>query len=589
MITKGQKINERYEIIKSIGEGGMANVYLAHDLILDRDVAIKVLRGDLAGDEKFVRRFQREALASSSLSHPNIVEMYDVGEDNGNYYIVMEYIDGKTLKQLIKKRGALTVSECIDIMLQLTDGIDHAHASYIIHRDLKPQNIMIQDNGEIKITDFGIAMALNSTQLTQTNSVMGSVHYLPPEQASGKGATVKSDVYSMGILFYELLTGSLPFKGENAVEIAFKHIKNDIPSIREQNSSIPQSIENIVLKSTAKNPKNRYNSAKEMHDDLLTALNPDRINEPRIGFSYPEHEGELSKDDILNPETENKKNKKELVDEDFSDTSKSSVVLWVLSGIFIVIILALVGVFLIYPSVAKVPDVVIPNVSKMTVIEAEQTLKKLGFEVATKIEYVGDEEIEKGLVVKTSPSIGRTVKEGTEIILYESTGKVAYVIENYVGKNYIEVKTILENNYGLNVVIEKMEVTDDKEHDSQEILKQDLEVGTEVAKGTNITLYIPDVIVEYPDFTDGTWTENDIQEFCKQYEINVEFKHVARAGYQEGEIISQSRPKETTVVKGVTITITVATAIPEEETKTEDTNKEENNNPSDTNSEETNE
>ena len=176
MITKGQKINERYEIIKSIGEGGMANVYLAHDLILDRDVAIKVLRGDLAGDEKFVRRFQREALASSSLSHPNIVEMYDVGEDNGNYYIVMEYIDGKTLKQLIKKRGALTVSECIDIMLQLTDGIDHAHASYIIHRDLKPQNIMIQDNGEIKITDFGIAMALNSTQLTQTNSVMGSVH-----------------------------------------------------------------------------------------------------------------------------------------------------------------------------------------------------------------------------------------------------------------------------------------------------------------------------------------------------------------------------------------------------------------------------
>ena len=225
MITKGQKINDRYEIIKSIGEGGMANVYLARDVILDRRVAIKILRGDLANDEKFIRRFQREALSASSLSHPNIVEMYDVGEDNGNYYIVMEYVEGKTLKQYLKKRanGRLTVSEAVDIMLQLTDGIAHAHDSYIIHRDLKPQNIMIQDDGKIKITDFGIAMALNSTQLTQTNSVMGSVHYLPPEQATGKGSTIKCDIYSMGILFYELLTGTLPFKGDNAVEIALKH------------------------------------------------------------------------------------------------------------------------------------------------------------------------------------------------------------------------------------------------------------------------------------------------------------------------------------------------------------------------------
>ena len=226
MVTKGQKINDRYEIIKSIGEGGMANVYLAYDTILDRNVAIKVLRGDLANDEKFVRRFQREALSASSLSHPNIVAMYDVGEDNGLYYIVMEYVEGKTLKQLLKKRGSLTLSEAIDIMLQLTDGMAHAHDSYIVHRDLKPQNIMIQDDGQIKITDFGIAMALNSTQLTQTNSVMGSVHYLPPEQAAGKGTTIKSDIYSMGIVMYELLTGELPFKGDNAVEIALKHANN---------------------------------------------------------------------------------------------------------------------------------------------------------------------------------------------------------------------------------------------------------------------------------------------------------------------------------------------------------------------------
>ena len=235
-------INERYEIIKSIGEGGMANVYLANDTFLDRKVAVKVLRGDLSTDEKFIRRFQREAYAASALSHPNIVEMYDVGEDNGTYFIVMEYIEGRTLKQLLKKRGSLTSPEVVDIMLQLTDGIAHAHDMYIIHRDLKPQNIMISDDGKIKITDFGIAMAMNSTQVTQTNSVMGSVHYLPPEQASGKGSTIKSDIYSMGIMLFELLTGKLPFKGENAVEIALKHMKDDIPSVRKINSNIPQSL-----------------------------------------------------------------------------------------------------------------------------------------------------------------------------------------------------------------------------------------------------------------------------------------------------------------------------------------------------------
>ena len=566
MITKGQKINDRYEIIKSIGEGGMANVYLAHDVILDRDVAIKVLRGDLSGDDKFVRRFQREALAASSLSHPNIVEMYDVGEDNGTYYIVMEYINGKTLKQLIKKRGALSLAECIDIMLQLTDGVDHAHASYIIHRDLKPQNIMIEDSGAIKITDFGIAMALNNTQLTQTNSVMGSVHYLPPEQASGKGATVKSDIYSMGIMLFELLTGTLPFKGDNAVEIAFKQIKDDIPSVREINPAIPQSVENIVLKATAKNPKNRYSSAKEMHDDLLTALNPERENEPRIGFSYPEHEGDVDKKSLMQEGKVNEK--QELLDDD-EEISKTNVVLWVLSGIFVFIIIALIGIFLIYPKLAEVPNVVIPDVKKMTVVEAEKALHKQGFEVAKEIQYIGDDEIEKGLVVKTSPSIGREVKKGETIILYESTGKTAYTIENYIGKNVDAVEAILKNNYGLNVVIEKMEVDKNKEYGEREIVKQDIEVGTEVAKGTNITLYIPDKILEYPNFTDDTWTKEDIKAFAKKYDITIDFKYKSKAGYQEGAIISQSRANGTPVTSGVTVTIYVATAYTADDTTTE--------------------
>ena len=250
MINKGQKIADRYQIIKTIGEGGMANVYLANDTILDRNVAVKVLRGDLADDEKFVRRFQREAISASSLSHPNIVEMYDVGEDDGNYYIVMEYVDGKTLKSLVKRRGALTLPEVIDIMLQLTSAISCAHDSYIIHRDIKPQNVLILEDGRVKITDFGIAMALNSHELTQTNSIMGSVHYLPPEQANGSGSTIKSDIYSLGILMYELITGKIPFKGDNAVEIAIKHMKEQIPSVCKINPDIPQSIENVIHNSS---------------------------------------------------------------------------------------------------------------------------------------------------------------------------------------------------------------------------------------------------------------------------------------------------------------------------------------------------
>ena len=328
MIVKGSKINDRYQIIKTLGEGGMANVYLAHDTILDRNVAVKVLRGDLANDEKFVRRFQREALSASSLSHPNIVEMYDVGEDDGQYYIVMEYVDGMTLKQVLKKRGHLSVTEVVDIMLQVTDGMAHAHDAYIIHRDIKPQNIMILSNGMIKITDFGVATALNSTQLTQTNSVMGTVHYLPPEQANGKGSTIRSDIYSMGIMMYELLTGLVPYKGDNAVEIALKHLKEPLPSVRKFNSSIPQSIENVIIKATAKNPKNRYTDARAMHEDLKTALDESRQNEKRYVYPYPENDLEETKvlDKELEPlkkETPKKKKTKEIEDEeDFLDEKK---------------------------------------------------------------------------------------------------------------------------------------------------------------------------------------------------------------------------------------------------------------------------
>ena len=565
MIEKGQMINDRYEIIKSIGEGGMANVYLAYDTILDRRVAIKVLRGDLSNDEKFVRRFQREALSASSLSHPNIVEMYDVGEDNGIYYIVMEYIEGKTLKQLIKKRGALTLSEAIDIMLQITDGISQAHDSYIIHRDLKPQNIMIKEDGTIKITDFGIAMALNSTQLTQTNSVMGSVHYLPPEQASGKGSTIRSDIYSMGILFYEILTGTLPFKGDNAVEIALKQMRDEIPSVRKKNPAIPQSVENVILKATAKNPKNRYSDAKEMHADLLTVLNDDRINEAKLVFKYPEHEVDENTKTISTIKTKtDQKLKNEdneevanIIEPDDKVIKKTNKVIWILGSIFALLAIILVSVFLILPYFTKIPDVKIPDVSNMTVIDAENELKKNGFEVELETVKEESEKIEKGKVIKTDPQAGRTIKKGSSITLYESLGKETYTVEDYTGSNYIEIQTLLKSVYGLEVTVEKKDVDTSKEYNEQEIVDQSVKAGTVLGKGDSITLYIPNILEGYPNMVEEEWTIDDVEAFCTKYNVTLKIEY-KETDYEEGTLISQSRSPKTPIVSGTTLKIVVA-------------------------------
>lgn len=563
MIVKGQKINDRYEIIKTIGEGGMANVYLAKDTILDRNVAIKVLRGDLASDEKFVRRFQREALSASSLSHPNIVEIYDVGEDDGNYYIVMEYVPGKNLKQVLKKRGNLTVSEVIDIMLQITSAMGLAHDSLIIHRDLKPQNILMMDDGGVKITDFGIAMALNATQLTQTNSAMGSVHYFPPEQASGKGSTLKSDVYSLGIMMYELLTGYLPFRGDNAVEIALKHLKEPIPSIRSEFPNIPQSVENIIIKATAKNPKNRYNNANEMHEDLLTCLNKERLEEPKIKLKY--NEG-ISDDVAFEVDKENMDDSFVSQIKDTKDNKNKTIIILgsVLGGL--VVILGIVYFALSIFATSK--DVKIPDVKNLSVEDADTLLRKRGLKVALKSEEEPSLEVEEGKIIGTKPEIGRVVKEDTEITLIISTGQVTYEVEDLTGKNYREVKTELEIKYSLKVTIEEKEVEekDDKKYDKEEIVGQSVKKGEVLTTGDEIILYIPKVLEKYPDFVNESWSITDIQKWAKEKEISLVIIEKETNEYKEGAIIAQSRAKDSVVTKGAELKITIAKKIetPEE-------------------------
>lgn len=549
MIVKGQKINDRYEITRMIGEGGMANVYLAHDLILDRDVAVKVLRGDLSGDEKFVRRFQREAISASSLSHPNIVEMYDVGEDNGIYFIVMEYIDGKTLKSLIKKRKYLTLPEVVDIMLQLTSGLACAHDSYIIHRDIKPQNIMILEDGTVKITDFGIAMALNSNELTQTNSVMGSVHYLPPEQANGNGATIKSDIYSLGILMYELLTGTLPFKGENAVEIAIKQMKESIPSLVKMDLGIPQSIENIVLKACAKNPKNRYDNVLEMREDLKVALSLEHQNDARIVYEYPEQELEETK---TIPNLRSVKTREKLENEEDKKVNKGLIIGGIVAGV--IVLLTILLVFII-PGINNHKEIKIPDVEGMSVAKAESILEDKGFIVNSKVTEKYDDEIKEGKVIGTNPSRGRTAKKNTKITLIVSKGTDSITLENYTGQNAAALKESLEKK-GLVVAIESKKVEDMANAKEGVVIDQLPAKGEKLKEGGILTLYIAEIYTVYPDFT--TMTVADAEEFCNMHGINLTITYEETNDKEEGKIIKQNRSKGIEVFTGANLTLTVA-------------------------------
>ena len=570
MITKGQKINDRYEVRKLIGEGGMANVYLGYDIILERDVAIKVLRGDLSDDEKFVRRFRREAQNSSLLNHPNIVQIYDVGEDDGNFYIVMEYIKGQTLKQLIKKRGKLSVPETIDIVTQLTDGLAHAHDSYIIHRDIKPQNIMILDDGMVKITDFGIAMALNASDLTQTNSVMGSVHYLPPEQASGKGSTIKSDIYSLGIMMYEMLAGTMPFRGETAVEIAMKQLKNPMSSIRKVNSSVPQALENIILKATAKNTKNRYNNVRELYDDLKTCLDKSRKDEKRIVFKYSETEYEEENTKVMDTLKEDIKKEekkvepkeelevKEINDDEYND-KKLSMFTKVLIGLVSALIFALLLVFIILPKISVNPDVTVPDVSGLTKASAVQKLEAKGLEVNTNVKIDYTSEVEKNKISKTSPAAGSKVKKGATITLYKSSGSDKIKIENYVGQDYNKVQAKLEL-LGLNVIIEKKSIEKREDYVGKEnlIIDQSINEG-ELVVGDSISLFIPDMAERYPDFVTEGYTKAQVEDFCKQFGCQISrVNEQADNTKAPGTVLKQSRAAGSEVVQGQDLEITVS-------------------------------
>lgn len=478
-------IAERYELLELIGQGGMADVYLAQDIILNRTIAIKILRTSLAKDPIYVTRFQREASAAAALSHKNIVEIYDVGEDEDKYYIVMEYVPGMTLKELILKRGAVHVVEAIDIMKQVISGISKAHQLGIIHRDLKPQNILVTDSGVAKIADFGIASMQSLAQVTQTDVIMGSLHYLAPELARGEKATAQSDVYALGIVFYELLRGEVPFNGESPVNIALKHMQEDLPSLLEFNPSIPQSVENIVIKATAKNLNDRYKSATEMLDDIKTCM--ERQDEEKLVFS---HDQDTDPTIVIDPrsaftsgntapivdpveEKEVAAPKKEgffskLVNKFKGLDTKAKVAVGVVTA------LVIAGIaFAIYLGVK--PDTsLMPDLTEKTVEQAKEILKEYNVTISDDITEELSDEYEKGEIIATDPKKGTTIKEGDVVKVTVSKGKYI-VLEDYTGKKEDVAKKALKKL--------KFEVEIEYEISSKTkgtVIDQSIEKGTKV-------------------------------------------------------------------------------------------------------------
>ena len=490
-------IAKRYMVVKHIGQGGMADVYVAVDTLLNREVAVKVLRGELSNDPVALLRFQREANASTALSHPNIVDIYDVGEENGYHYIVMEYVRGKDLKQLIAQRGALCKEEAVAIMKQLVSAVAEAHRCNIIHRDIKPQNVLIKDDGTLKVVDFGIALAQDALQLTQSDSVMGSVHYLAPEVARGEAATRQSDIYSLGIVFYELLSGEVPFHGEQAVQIAMKHIREEIPSIRKLNPQLPQAVENVILRATAKNKNFRYPSCEVMLQDLTTCLSPQRADEPRVVFKTPSEGNKTIAIDTArrkesgsaHPSAKSNKKKKKRKKKSNAWVGLLITGLVVLSIAAVVFILALTGNWGGKSQLVEVPPLI-----NLTVEQAASTLSDAGLELnRAEISYALTDDVEKDRIYESDPAAGTALTGGSQVKIKVSLGRYV-VVENYVGMKISEAREKLE---GSNIRIQTSQEASDSAPGT--ILRQEL-LDPQTKIDPQKTNTIRFVIAAYPTF-----------------------------------------------------------------------------------------
>lgn len=508
-------ICNRYKILDHLGTGGMATVWLGYDTILDRQVAIKTFKID-ANDEDAVKRFNREAKAVTSLSHPNIVSIYDVENEGEFYYLILEYVEGMTLKDYMIKNPRMPIETIVHIAKQIAAGLSHAHQNGIIHRDIKPQNILMNENLTCKITDFGIARAYGDTTLTQTNQMLGTVYYLSPEQARGNVATAQSDIYSLGILIFEMITGQIPFKGESAVAIALKHLQEELPDIDKYRDNVPQSVKNIVLQATMKNPNERYISSKELFEDLSTVLNPERLHENKYtGFKIPtepvqnnnynqtqyidrnpidvphgysDYNNYNEEDDYYDYEEDqrqNNNNNRGYLNKQYKNsynsvskkndkeqTSKAKHIFFAILAMVAII----VGAFFTYNYLIGANSVSAPDVRNKTLEEAKVTIVKAGLEVGDITEVASDDVKEK-TVIDSDPKAGKKVRKGSKVDLRVSSGKKTVDMPNFVGIDEENVRRNASKLGFKNITVEKVE--SDK-YDTGKVVSQNIPAGTEI-------------------------------------------------------------------------------------------------------------
>ncbi|MDM5338024.1 Stk1 family PASTA domain-containing Ser/Thr kinase [Fictibacillus enclensis] len=551
----GKRISGRYKLLEVIGDGGMAIVYRAKDLILDRDVAVKILRSEFSDDEEFIKRFKREAEAATSLDHPHIVSIFDVGEENNVYFIVMEYVKGKTLKQYIREKGRLSVEESIQIIKQIASGMVAAHEHGIIHRDIKPHNILIDENGVAKVTDFGIALAITSATITHTNSVLGSVHYFSPEQARGGVANAKSDIYSLGVVLFEMLTGRVPFTGESPVSVALKHLQEDVPEPRKINPEIPQSVENIILKALTKNPVYRYDSALEMMDDLDTALSPHRLNEDR----WSDFDESADATRIMAPVsmTKEAEAKEPEPKPDQPPAPKKKKKKWRMILLILILLLAVAGVAaFVMPGMFKVKDVSVPNVVHKDYADGYDKLVNLKLKVERKDLY--DDEVEQGKIIKQDPEAQSMVKEGSTVTLYVSKGFKKVDMEDLTGMKEEEARDLL-NEKGYNTKNIETIPVESEETPEGEVVSQSPEKGekvnpSEIQVILRVSTGPPTVQLENL----ANSSKEDVQNYISQEGLNVDFSEEYSDSVEEGKVILQKPSPYTTVKKGSTVNVVIS-------------------------------
>lgn len=557
----------RYKIIEHLGTGGMATVWLAEDTILNRKVAIKTFKID-NNDNEAIKRFNREANAVTSLSHPNIVSIYGVENEDNFYYLILEYVDGMTLKEFMINNENISLSTVISIMKQISDGLSHAHKNGIIHRDIKPQNILLTKNLECKITDFGISRAYGDTTLTQTNQMLGTVYYLSPEQARGNVATAQSDIYSLGILMFELLTGKIPFKGESAVAIALKHLQEELPNIDKYRTNIPQSVKNIIIKATMKNPNERYLSSKELNIDLDTCLNHNRMYEKEYkGFSplyndinnqntIQEEYFEDENYDEINYKYSDSVNNDNSYAKDFKETKEKKSIMSKIIISLLTFTVLFAGIFFVYSNYFDTNKVSVPDLKNVSLDVAVSKIEKAGLTLGDVTEIASD-SVSKNQVISSDPSSGKKVSKGTAINLKISSGKETIEMPNYLGMTETQVKNDIEKRGFKNIIFEKSQ---SDEYAEGKVMKQSINVGKEIVPSdTTLTITISSgyKTIVTPNLKGKTLDE--AYKIAEELGINIKVTSSEyNDEYAENKIFNQNIIENTEIKKGDVISVSVS-------------------------------